>query len=92
MAILQWSNKKPLISYETQYGHSKSEKSEELVTNATAASKYMPKRPRICINGNPPFRPHFLKFSKPDFLHNYRMWMPCGSYLVLEMYISDFAK
>ena len=33
-------------------------KSEELVTNTTAASKYIPN-----INGNAPFRPHFIKFS-----------------------------
>ena len=39
-------------------------KSEWLVTNTTAASKYIPKRPRICINWNPPFRPHFIKVSK----------------------------
>ena len=31
-------------------------KSEELVTNTIAASKYIPKRPRICINLNPPFQ------------------------------------
>ena len=37
-------------------------KSEELVTNTTAASKYMPKGPRI-----PLFRPHFIKFSKTFF-------------------------
>ena len=29
-------------------------KSEDLVTNITAASKYIPKRSRICINRNPP--------------------------------------
>ena len=40
-------------------------KSEWLVTNTTAASNYIPKRPRICINWNPPFRPHFIKFSNP---------------------------
>ena len=34
------------------------------MTNTTTASKYMPKRPRICINGNPPFRPHIIKISK----------------------------
>ena len=43
-------------------------KSEELVTNTTEASKYIPKRCRICINRNPPFRPHFIKFSKTVFL------------------------
>ena len=34
-------------------------KSEELVTNSTAASKCIPKKPRICIIWNPPFRPKF---------------------------------
>ena len=36
-------------------------KSENLMTNINAASKYIPKRPRICI---PPFRPYFIKSSK----------------------------
>ena len=35
-------------------------KSEWLVTNTTAASKYMHKRPRICINWNPPFQIQIL--------------------------------
>ena len=39
-------------------------KSEWLVTNTSTASKYIPKRPRICINWNPTFRPHILNFSK----------------------------
>jgi len=43
-------------------------KSEELVTNTTAASKYIPKRSRICINKIPSFRPHFIKFSKIVFM------------------------
>ena len=33
-----------------QYGNSHSEKSEEFVKNTTAASKYIPRRPRISIN------------------------------------------
>ena len=39
-------------------------KSVWLVTNTTTASKYIPKRTRICIYWNPPFIPHFIKFSK----------------------------
>jgi hypothetical protein len=39
-------------------------KTEWLVTNTTAASKYIPKRPRICNNWNPPLGPHYIKFSK----------------------------
>ena len=31
-------------------------KSEDFVTNNTAASKYIPRRPRISINWNPPFQ------------------------------------
>ena len=34
-------------------------KSEEFVTNNTAASKYIPRRPRISINWNPPFQTFF---------------------------------
>ena len=30
-------------------------KSEDFLTNTTAASKYVPRRPRISINWNPPF-------------------------------------
>ena len=38
-------------------------KNEDLVTNTTAASKYIPRRPRISINLNPPFQTslHFFK-------------------------------
>jgi len=32
------------------YGHSHSEKSEEIVKNTTAASNYIPRRPRISMN------------------------------------------
>ena len=45
-------------------------KSEEFMTNTTAASKYIPRRPRISINWNPTFQSFFevnflkLKFSK----------------------------
>ena len=46
-------------------------KSEELVTNTTAASKNMPKRPRICINGNPPFQTSLHEFFKNCFLFTY---------------------
>ena len=40
-------------------------KSEELVTNTTAASKYIPKRPRICIIGNPPFQTQIYLLNVP---------------------------
>ena len=40
-------------------------KSEELMTNTTAASKYIPKRPRICINWNPPFRTKIYLIKVP---------------------------
>ena len=43
-------------------------KSDELVTNTTVASKYIPKRPRICINWNPPFQTSLLKIFKNSFL------------------------
>ena len=46
-------------------------KSEELLTNTTAASKYMP---IACLRGQEsasmeisPFKPHFIKFSKTGF-------------------------
>ena len=45
------------------------DKSEELVTNTTAASKYMliPKRSRICINQNPPFQTSLHKIFNNCF-------------------------
>ena len=46
--------------YISQYGHSQSV-SEEFMTNTTAASNYIPRRPRISINGNPPFQTFFMK-------------------------------
>ena len=39
-------------------------KNEWMVTNSTAASKYIPERPGICINWNPPFQTSFIKLSK----------------------------
>ena len=42
-------------------------KSEEIVKNTTAASKYIPRRPRISINWNPPFQTSLHKNSKEIF-------------------------
>ena len=42
-------------------------KSEEMVTNTTAASKYIPKRSRICINRNPYFQTSLHKIIKNYF-------------------------
>ena len=39
-------------------------KSEKFLTNTTAASKYIPKRPRICTNRNPPFQTSLHKISQ----------------------------
>ena len=39
-------------------------KSEWLVTNTTAALEYIAKRPRICINWNPPFQTLLQRFFK----------------------------
>ena len=40
---------------------------KKLVTNTTAASKYIPRRPRIIINWNPPFQTSLHKISKVVF-------------------------
>ena len=37
------------------------------MTNTTAASKYIPRRPRISINWNPPFQTSLHKISKEVF-------------------------
>ena len=42
-------------------------KSEEFVKNTTAASKYIPRRPRISINWNAPFQTSLHKNSKEIF-------------------------
>ena len=57
-------------------------KSEELVTNTTAASTYIPKTPRICIIWNPPFQtqiylvkvPLNVNIVKQDSLHKKDFW------------------
>ena len=51
----------------TQYAHSQSEKKLGLVTNTTAASKYIPRRPRISITWNPTFQTSLHKISKVIF-------------------------
>ena len=38
-------------------------KSEDLVTNTTAASKYIPRRPKISINWNPTFQTFFFEVN-----------------------------
>ena len=43
-------------------------KSVWLVTNTTAASKYISRRPRISINWNPPLQTSLHKISKVEFL------------------------
>ena len=40
-------------------------KSEVFLINTTAASKYKPRRPRICINLNPPFQTHIYLVKVP---------------------------
>ena len=57
-------------------------KSEELVTNTTAASKYMPKRPRICINGNPLFQTSPDKIFKNCF-YEVNLTLQCSHLQVL---------
>ena len=52
-------------------------KSKKVLTSTTTASKYIPKRPRICINWNPPFQtqiylvkvPLNVNIVKQDLLH-----------------------
>ena len=43
-------------------------KSKKVLTSTTTASKYIPMRPRICINWNPPFQISFHKIFKNYFL------------------------
>ena len=57
-------------------------KSENLMTNTTAASKYKSRRPRIYINWNSPFQtnmyivkvPVDVKIVKKDLLHENSFW------------------
>ena len=42
-------------------------KCEDFVTNSTAASKYIPRRPRISMNWNPTFQTSLHKISKEFF-------------------------
>ena len=43
-------------------------KVKKVLTSTTTASKYIPKRPRICINWNPPFQTSLHKIFKNCFL------------------------
>jgi hypothetical protein len=43
---------------------------EKFSTNTTSASKFISKRPRICINRNPPFQTSLYKFFKNCCLWN----------------------
>ena len=43
-------------------------KSKKVLTSTTTASKYIPKRPRICINWNPPFQTSLHKIFQNCFL------------------------
>ena len=40
-------------------------KSKKVLTSTTTASKYIPKRPRICINWNPPFQTQIYLVKVP---------------------------
>ena len=40
-------------------------KGKKVLTSTTTASKYMPKRPRICINWNPPFQTQIYLVKVP---------------------------
>ena len=40
------------------------DQSKKILNSTATASKYTPKRPRICINWKPPFRPHFIILQK----------------------------
>ena len=72
-------NKKSNNVSHTQYGQSQSEKKKytSQFILFTTASKYIPKRPRICINLNPPFQtqiyllkvPLNVNIVKQDLLH-----------------------
>ena len=45
------------------------------MTNTVAASKYIPRRPRISINWNPPFQTQiYLVSSKKNFFWNFMKW------------------
>ena len=43
-------------------------KSKKVLTSTTTASKYIPKRPRICINWNPSFQTSLHKIFKNCYL------------------------
>ena len=43
-------------------------KSEDFVTNITAATKYIPRRPRISINWNPPFQTQIYLVNSKKYI------------------------
>ena len=44
-------------------------KSKKVSTSTTTASKYIPKRPRICINWNPPFQTQIYLVKVPLYVN-----------------------
>ena len=67
-------------------------KSEDFMTNTTEASKYIPRRPRISINWNPPFQTSLHKISKVDFFRLTKNFFRNKIFLFLKKKIVSLKK
>ena len=65
-------------------------KSEEFVTNTTAASKYIPRRPRISINWNPTFQTSLHKISKVIFFRLTKFFFRNKNFFSKEQLLFSF--
>ena len=65
-------------------------KSEEFVTNTTAASKYIPRRPRISINWNPTFQTSLHKISKEIFFRLTKFFFRNKNFFSKEQLLFSF--
>ena len=57
--------RKSCTNYVTVWPEPIWKKSKDFSTSTTTASKYIPKRPRICINWNPPFQTQIYLVKVP---------------------------
>ena len=67
-------------------------KSEDFVTNTTAASKFIPRRPRISINWNPTFQTSLHKISKVIFFRLTILFFRNKFFFSKEQLLFSFVK
>ena len=67
-------------------------KSVWLVTNTTAASKNIPRRPRISINGYPPFQTSLYKISEEFFFRQTIFFFRNKKFFFKKQFLFSFSR